>query len=231
MADPAPASTPAVAPGPAIPAGVTLGSGVGRFIAFEGGEASGKSTQAARLAASLGAVLTREPGGTDLGVHIRRLVLGPSDDDDGPGIRAEALLLAADRAHHVASVIRPALLAGRDVVTDRYAGSSLAYQGYGRGLALEDVRWLSDWASEGLWPDLVILLDVNAEVARARLAASGVGPDRLEAAGDEFHDRVADGFRALAAASPETWRVVDGGGDVDEVSARIDKVVRAHLAP
>jgi dTMP kinase len=201
---------------------------LGRFIAFEGGEASGKSTQAARLAATLGAVLTREPGGTDLGRHIRRLVLGPGDDHV-VGVRAEALLLAADRAEHVASVIRPALAAGRDVVTDRYAGSSLAYQGYGRGLDRADVRMLSDWASEGLWPDLVVLLDVPAAVARARLSASGVGPDRLEAAGDEFHRRVAEGFRALAAESSETWRVVDGQGGVDEVATRVDDVVRTFF--
>jgi dTMP kinase len=201
----------------------------GRFIAFEGGEASGKSTQAARLASACGALLTREPGGTEFGQHIRRLVLGPSPAE-GVGVRAEALLLAADRAQHVASVIRPALAAGRDVVTDRYAGSSLAYQGYGRGLDVEDVRRLSDWASEGLWPDLVILLDVPADVARARLVSSGVGPDRLEAEGDEFHQRVADGFRDLAAASPESWRVVDGAVTADEVWARVIEVVTRFFA-
>jgi dTMP kinase len=201
----------------------------GRFIAFEGGEASGKSTQAARLAATLGARLTREPGGTELGRHIRQLVLAPSVAED-VGARAEALLLAADRAQHVASVIRPALLAGRDVVTDRYAGSSLAYQGYGRGLDVGEVRRLSDWASEGLSPDLVILLDVAPAVARERLASSGVGPDRLEAAGDEFHRLVAEGFRELAAASPDTWRVVDGGGEPDEVTARVIGVVAGFFA-
>jgi len=203
---------------------------MGRFIAFEGGEATGKSTQAARLAADLGAVLTREPGGTELGEHIRRLVLGPSGAE-GVGIRAEALLLAADRAQHVASVIRPALTDGRHVVSDRYAGSTLAYQGYGRGLDVADLRRLSDWASDGLWPDLVILLDVPAPVAGARLLASGLGPDRLEAAGDEFHRRVSEGFRALAAACPETWRVVDGEGGVDEVWERVGRVVREFFAP
>ncbi len=201
----------------------------GRLIAFEGGEASGKSTQAARLASTLGAVLTREPGDTELGRHIRQLVLGPGIAD-GMDARAEALLLAADRAQHVASVIRPALLAGRDVVTDRYAGSSLAYQGYARGLDVADIRWLSDWASEGLWPDLVILLDVPDEVARERLAQSGVGLDRLEAAGDEFHRRVALGFRALAQSFPATWRVVDGRGPVDEVAVRVAEGVRAFFA-
>jgi dTMP kinase len=202
---------------------------IGRFIAFEGGEASGKSTQAARLASALGAVLTREPGGTELGQHIRELVLG-AGVAEGVDVRAEALLLAADRAQHVASVIRPALVSGRDVVTDRYAGSSLAYQGYGRGLDVADIRGLSDWASGSLWPDLVILLDVPAEVAQERLASSGVGLDRLEAAGDEFHQRVAGGFRELAASCPETWRVIDGSRAVDEVSAEVMEVVVAFFA-
>ncbi|MDQ1377236.1 MAG: dTMP kinase [Acidimicrobiaceae bacterium] len=202
---------------------------IGRFIAFEGGEASGKSTQAARLASALVAVLTREPGGTELGQHIRELVLG-AGVAEGVDVRAEALLLAADRAQHVASVIRPALVSGRDVVTDRYAGSSLAYQGYGRGLDVADIRRLSDWASGSLWPDLVILLDVPAEVAQERLASSGVGLDRLEAAGDEFHQRVAGGFRALAASCPETWRVIDGSRAVDEVSAEVMEVVSAFFA-
>lgn len=200
-----------------------------RFIAFEGGEASGKSTQAARLASALGALLTREPGGTELGSHIRRLVLRP--DAGGPvSARAEALLLAADRAQHVSEVIRPALAAGRDVVSDRYAGSSLAYQGYGRDLGLSEMRRLSDWASAGLWPDLVILLEVPVAVAKRRLAATGAGPDRLEAAGDEFHQRVADGFRALAQACPETWRVVDGTGDPDMVFAQVQRVVAEFFA-
>ncbi|MDQ1357639.1 MAG: dTMP kinase [Acidimicrobiaceae bacterium] len=202
---------------------------IGRFIAFEGGEASGKSTQAARLASALGAVLTREPGGTELGQHIRELVLG-AGVAEGVDVRAEALLLAADRAQHVASVIRPALVSGRDVVTDRYASSSLAYQGYGRGLDVADIRRLSDWASGSLWPDLVILLDVPAEVAQRRLASSGVGLDRLEAAGDEFHQRVAGGFRELAASCPETWRVIDGSRAVDEVSAEVMEVVSAFFA-
>jgi dTMP kinase len=204
-------------------------TGIGRFIAFEGGEASGKSTQAARLAKRLGALLTHEPGGTEVGQHIRQLVLGPTISEV-VDVRAEALLMAADRAQHVASVIRPALAAGRDVVTDRYAGSSLAYQGYGRGLDVADVWRLSDWASGGLWPHLVILLDVPAKVARERLASSGVGPDRLEAAGDEFHRRVAEGFRALAADNPDTWRVVDGGGEPDAVAAKVLAAVVGFFA-
>jgi dTMP kinase len=194
----------------------------GRLIVLEGGEASGKSTQAARLAASLGAVLTREPGGTEVGERVRSVLLDPGVD--GLDARAEALLMAAARAEHVASVIRPALALGRDVVSDRYSGSSLAYQGYGRGLPLEDVRWLSEWATGGLWPDLTVLISVpDADVA-ARQVVAGAAADRLEAEGDGFHSRVADGFAALAASDP-TWRVVDGRGTIDEVAARVHAVV------
>ena len=198
----------------------------GRLIVLEGGEASGKSTQAARLATSLGAVLTREPGGTALGERIRSVLLDPALD--GMDARAEALLMAAARAHHVTSVIRPALGAGRDVVSDRYSGSSLAYQGYGRGLPLDDVRRLSDWATEGLWPDFTVLLAVAPAEVERRQARAGVGPDRLEAAGSDFHRRVAAGFRALAAEDP-TWRVVDGLGSEDEVAARVANEVARYF--
>jgi dTMP kinase len=187
-----------------------------RFLAFEGGEACGKSTQAARLAARLGAVLTREPGGTPLGARLRAVLLDP---ESRVGDRAEALLMAADRAQHVAEVIRPELDAGRHVVTDRYAGSSLAYQGFGRGLPLDEVRRLSDWASVGLWPDLTVLLDVPLELAAARQA--GGRPDRLESAGDAFHRRVTDGFRSLAAEDRNRWVVVDGTLGIDEVEQMI----------
>lgn len=191
----------------------------GRLIALEGGEGCGKSTQAARLATRLGAVLTREPGGTAVGERVRDLLLDPALVDLDP--RAEALFMAAARAQHVASVIAPALAAGRDVVTDRYAHSSLAYQGFGRGLDVEAVRGLSEFATGGLWPDVVVLLDVPAEVAAARL-----GPlDRFEAAGAEFHRRVTDGFRALAAAEPERWVVVSGVGSVDDVADRVWQAV------
>lgn len=187
-----------------------------RFIVFEGGEGSGKSTQAALLAQRLGAVLTREPGGTELGRSLRALVLAPSFGHIDP--RAEALVMLADRAQHVAEVIRPALAVGRDVVSDRFAGSTLAYQGYARGLDVEELAGLSRWASDGLEPDMVILLDVPAEVAGARL---GRELDRMEAAGTEFHVRVAEGYRSLAAADPKRWRVVDGAGTVEEVEARV----------
>ena len=197
----------------------------GRLVAFEGGEASGKSTQAARLATRLGAVLTREPGGTAVGEHIRELLLDPAVSNLDP--RGEALLMAAARAQHVAEVVRPALAAGQDVVTDRYAYSSLAYQGYGRGLALDEVHWLSDWATQGLWPDVVLLLDVPDEVAQARLGLR----DRFESEGGDFHQRVAAGFRALAAEDPKRWAVVDGVGSPDEVEERVWAAVSARLSP
>jgi dTMP kinase len=189
----------------------------GRFIAFEGGEAAGKSTQAKVFAARLGAVLTREPGGTAVGRRIRSLVLDPSSPD--LGARAETLLLAADRAQHVDEIVSPAIGRGRDVVTDRFSGSTLAYQGWGRGLDLDALRTISLWASDGREPDVVILLDVDPTVATARLAA--IRPDRLEALGPSFHDRVAEGYRALASADPARWVLVDGVGDVAEVSSRV----------
>jgi dTMP kinase len=186
------------------------------FVVFEGGEAAGKSTQAARLARRLGAVLTREPGDTPAGKAIRELLLDPATT--GLDDRTEALLMAADRAQHVAEVVRPALAAGRHVVSDRYVGSSLAYQGFGRGLPVDEVRRLSAWATGGLEPDLVVLLDVPADVAAARV---GDRPDRVEAAGEDFHRRVADGYRALAAADPVRWTVVDGCDDPDAVEAAV----------
>jgi dTMP kinase len=185
------------------------------LIAFEGGEACGKSTQAALLAHRLGAVLTREPGGTSMGERVRALLLDTASGALDP--RTEALLLAAARAQHVAEVIAPSLAAGRHVVTDRYSYSSLAYQGYGRGLSLEEVRGLSDWATGGLWPDAVVLLDLPADVAESRRGH----PDRFESEGQAFHRRVEAGFRTLAAEDPCHWRVVDGSGTVDEVAARV----------
>jgi dTMP kinase len=197
----------------------------GVWIALEGGEASGKSTQARLLAARLGAVSTHEPGATPVGSRIRELLLDPSVA--GLDARAEALLMAADRAQHVAAVVRPALAAGRVVVSDRSGFSSLAYQGYGRGLPLEEVRLVSDWASNGLWPSVVLLLDVPDDVRAERLAGDG---DRMERAGDEFHRRVNDGFRALAAEDAERWMVVDGAGSVDDVSARVNAALDAWMA-
>ena len=195
-----------------------------RFIVFEGGEGSGKSTQAARLADRIGAVLTREPGGTAIGEALRSLLLDARTT--GLDDRAEALLMAADRAQHVAEVIRPVLAAGRHVVSDRYFGSTLAYQGFGRGLPVDDLRRLSAWASAGLWPDVVLLLDMPRELASTR-AAGRADParDRVESAGDGFHDRVAAGYRMLAAADPARWAVVDGSAAAEDVEAAVWKAV------
>ena len=196
----------------------------GRFIAFEGGEGCGKSTQARLLARRLDAVLTREPGGTEVGAQLRAILLDPGTVGLVP--RAEALLMAADRAQHVAQVVAPALVAGRHVVTDRFAGSSMAYQGYGRGLDVDELRRLSQWAADGVWPDLVVLLEVDPEVAGRRL---GHDLDRFEQEGEAFHGRVTAGFRALAAADADRWAVVDGNGTIDQVADRVGEVVAERL--
>jgi dTMP kinase len=196
------------------------------YIAFEGAEGCGKSTQAALLADALDAVLTRETGGTDVGKRLRAILhdVDVVDLDD----RAEALITAADRAQHVARVVRPALDAGRTVVSDRSVYTTLAYQGYGRGLDLDEVRRINDWAINGLWPTLVVLLDASADVLSARL--HGRELDRFERAGPVFHERVIEGYRALAAADPERWIVVAADGDRDEIAAHVLEAVkeRAH---
>ncbi len=194
---------------------------------LEGGEASGKSTQAALLAARLGALLTREPGGTSTGERVRALLLDPSL----PPLtaRTEVLLLLAARAQHVASVIEPALAAGRDVVCDRFAGSTLAYQGYGRGLDVHELRGLSDWSAAGLQPDLVLLLQVSPAVASDRLRVRGV-VDRMEGEGAEFFARVDAGFAAIAAADPERWRTIAADGSIDEVGDLIAAALPAAFS-
>jgi dTMP kinase len=196
----------------------------GRFLAFEGGEASGKSTQAARLAARLGAVLTHEPGATPVGEKLRSVLLDPLTPQ--MSVRAEALLLAADRAQHVAEVILPNLDSGCHVVTDRYMASSLAYQGFGRGLPLDEVRELSIWATQGLLPDVTILLDVPTEVAQQRLTGRA---DRFEAEDGAFHRRVIEGYRTLAASDPQGWVVIDGTDTPDEVERVTWSVVLTRL--
>ena len=155
-----------------------------------------------------------------MGEQIRALLLDHAQAALVP--RTEALLMAAARAQHVAEVVRPALEAGRDVVSDRYAHSSIAYQGHGRRLPVSEVAQLSTWATEDLWPDLVILLELPADVALARRGAS----DRFESEAEAFHERVRDGYRQLAADDPLRWRVVDGSGSVEEVAARIWAVAR-----
>jgi dTMP kinase len=190
---------------------------VGRFIVLEGGEAAGKSTQAARLAEHLGAVFTREPGGTAIGEGLRRMLLDPSLPAPVP--RAETLLLLAARAQHVAEVIQPALARGDDVVCDRYSGSTLAYQGYGRGLSVFQLCELDRWANGGLAPDVVVLLDLPVEMARRRRRDDLA--DRFEGEGLDFRQRVRDGFRSLAAADPARWRVVDASGPEEVVASAV----------
>jgi dTMP kinase len=194
------------------------------LIVFEGGDASGKSTQAARLARRLGAVLTREPGGTTLGEEVRALLLEPTPEPIDA--RAELLLMVAARAQHVALRIRPALEEGRTVVCDRFNGSTIAYQGYGRGLPLHDVRLACTLGAGGLEPDVVVLLDVDEEVAAQRRRGD---PDRIEAQDLEFHSRVRAGFLALAAADPRRWVVVDGSPAPDQVEEVVVEAVEHHL--
>ena len=201
----------------------------GLFITFEGGDGSGKSTQLARLVAWLGeqgrtVVETREPGGTDLGLELREIILHRRGYI---APRAEALIYAADRAHHVATKVRPALDAGEVVVQDRFIDSSIAYQGAGRVLDAEEVRGISTWATEGLLPDLTILLDLDPEVGRARIA--GGAYDRLEEELHDFHSRVRDAYLALAAAEPGRFLVVDAARSVDEIAAAIQARVSALL--
>jgi dTMP kinase len=186
----------------------------GRLIAFEGGEGSGKSTQASRLAERIGAVLTREPGGTPVGENLRQVLLHGPDLDP----RTETLMMLAARAQHMAEVVAPAQNHNRTVVSDRFSHSTLAYQGYGRGLDLADLRRMCSWASRGIWPDLVVLLDVAPEVGRRRLDRPA---DRLESAGDDFHARVYEGFLEMAREDPKGWLVVDGSGAVDEVTTKV----------
>ncbi|HEY1489206.1 MAG TPA: dTMP kinase, partial [Micromonosporaceae bacterium] len=208
--------------------------GYGKFIVFEGGEGAGKSTQVRRLVSTLEAygrsvIDTREPGATPIGRQIRALVL---DHADGEPLtpRAEALLYAADRAHHVATVIRPALQRGTIVISDRYVDSSLAYQGAGRTLPPEEVRWLSRWATAGLRPDLVVLLDIDPADGLRRAEERG-GKDRLEAESLAFHERVRTAFRDLAAADPERYLVLNASDPIDVIAFAVRERVHALLPP
>ena len=196
----------------------------GVFIALEGGDGSGKSTQARLLCSwleELGhtVVVTREPGGTPFGRTVRELVL----HGDHVAPRAEALLFAADRAHHVETKIRPALGRGEVVITDRYMDSSIAYQGAGRDLGVDEVRDLNLWATGGLVPDLTVLVDLPADVGRSR--RHGVH-DRLESEPAQFHGAVRELFLTLAGATPDRYLVVDG----ELPPERIHELVRARVA-
>jgi dTMP kinase len=203
----------------------------GLFITLEGGDGSGKSTQSALLTGWLTAaghtvVVTREPGGTSLGLELRDIVLHRRGEI---APRAEALLYAADRAHHVATLVRPALDRGDIVVQDRYIDSSVAYQGAGRVLDGSEVRDVSTWASEGLLPDLTILLDLPAADGRDRMATR-TKYDRLEAEESDFHERVRAGYLGLAAAEPERFLVLDARDAVETIAAGIRARVELLLA-
>ena len=204
----------------------------GRLIAIEGGEGAGKSTQSALLAAAIGAELSREPGGGRVAERIRELLLDPTLGALAP--RAELHLLLAARAQHLWARIEPALGAGRNVVVDRFAGSTLAYQGYGRGIPVGEVRHACDLAAGGVWPDLSVLLDLPLEMAEQRRAAqrvgsAGAGLDRFEGEDREFHLRVQSGFRQIAAEDPEHWVVIDASAPEPEVAAKVVEAVQSHL--
>ncbi len=204
---------------------VRLDMSTGRYIAFEGAEGCGKSTHAARLAEAVGAVLTRETGGTAIGRRIREILHDTTVTDLSH--RAEALLAAADRAQHIEEVVAPALAVGRHVVSDRTVYSTLAYQGYGRGLPLDDVRRINQWAVDGHWPELVLLLDAPTEVLERRMRGRQL--DRFEQEDPGFHQRVRDGFRSMAAEEADRWVVIDGSADVDTVAATIRAAVRERM--
>ncbi|MGC5051067.1 dTMP kinase [Micromonospora sp. DT48] len=212
---------------PLMPAEPFVSAGL--FVVFEGGEGAGKSTQLRELAERLKSqgrdvVVTREPGATGVGARIRSLVLDTTPDE-APSPRAEALLYAADRAHHVATVVRPALTRGAVVVSDRYVDSSLAYQGAGRTLPVDEVSWLSSWATGGLKPDLVVLLDVDPRTGLSRVAARAASADRLEGESVAFHERVRYAFLDLAAADPKRYLVLDAARPVEEIAERVARRV------
>jgi dTMP kinase len=192
----------------------------GRFIVFEGIDACGKSTQARRLAAAVDGLFTFEPGDTPLGADLRRWVLDAATPMTPV---TESLLMLADRSHHVATVIEPTLASGRHVIADRYFASTLAYQGYGRGVELGALRGATDLAIGSCRPDKIVLIDIDIATANERRERDH--EDRFESADAAFHERLRDGYLSMAAADPHNWIVLDGRGSFDEVAQAIDNVV------
>jgi dTMP kinase len=200
----------------------------GRLIAFEGIDGCGKSTQARLLFDRLGssrAILTSEPGATELGASLRRILLDPNLPPVSP--ESEALLLCADRAEHVRDIVIPALNEGLWVISDRYSGSTLAYQGYGRGLDLVELEQLVRFATRGLAADLNVLIEVPLEVARKRLEPSR--PDRLEQLEMEFHERVAAGYDLLASSDRDRWAAVDGTSSPERIAESVFEAIELRL--
>ena len=195
------------------------------YIALEGLEGCGKSTHTKRLGEHLNAVITREPGGTRIGTLLRAILADPENSDLDR--RTEALLMAADRAQHMAEIIKPSLAQGRHVVSDRSIYSTLAYQGYGRQLGTEALLSISTWALQDRLPDLVIFIDVPTDVLNARLAKRDL--DRFEREGADFFARIAEGFRELRTADPERWIIIDGTVPKDDVEAAIRTQVNDRL--
>ena len=197
-----------------------------RYIALEGLEGCGKSTHTKRLGEHLGAVITREPGGTRIGSLLRGILADTENTDLAP--RTEALLMAADRAQHMAEVIAPALSRGQHVVSDRSIYSTLAYQGHGRRLGTTDLLSISTWALDGRLPDLVVFIDVPTQILNERLAKRNL--DRFEREGAEFFARINDGFHELIASDPQRWVVIDGTAPKDDVEAEIRRQVADRLS-
>jgi len=197
----------------------------GRYIAFEGVEGCGKSTHVKRLAAHLDALVTREPGGTAIGSVLRDIMADPANTH--LDARSEALLMAADRAQHLRELVVPTLNAGRHVISDRSAYSSLAYQGYGRGLDVDLLSRFNDFAVDSRWPDLVVYIKVDLAAVRKRLLKRDT--DRFERENDEFFTRVIHGFDELAKREPERWLIVDGTPPKDELELIIRNAVTQRL--
>jgi dTMP kinase len=197
----------------------------GRYIAFEGLEGCGKSTHVTRLAATLNGITTREPGGTAIGASLRAAMLDTSNTMLSP--RAEALMMAADRAQHLEELVLPALNAGTHVVSDRSAYSSLAYQGYGRLLDIDELKRFNNWAIAGNWPDLVVFIDVPLDTLLERLKKREL--DRFEREDRAFFERIHAGFTAMATSDPQRWLVIDGTPPKDELASTIATAVKLRL--